>query len=358
MDTSTGLIYVGNGQYYDPTTGRFLSRGVNSNSTNPYVPWGGNPTGALFTPLALLSLVYSRKKKRGTLDTIIILIVLGVSLGMGLSACGTNPAPPPPTVTATIAMQATPNPAIETATVTPSIPVPSYPPVPIVATPCATVTITYTLGTPTPGTLIGEFAMSAYYFPIEDQYTVGADVAIPADKEAKVNSGYPPDAYVYLSSAGPYHYNNLGPDHYEYANWSFLNDPKGVCYQGTGKLNSRHGGYYIGCTTPPGTTPAFEWQTQQKLNSVAKFQTVAVSPSHAGGLLPLGTRIEITDPDLVSYLRKHGNKNATLTVTDIGEALDDKTLDLFVGEGPDGLSAYYELLNIPTHTAVSIYNSP
>jgi hypothetical protein len=40
MDTATNLIYVGNGQYYDPTTGRFLNRNVNSNSTNPYVPWG------------------------------------------------------------------------------------------------------------------------------------------------------------------------------------------------------------------------------------------------------------------------------------------------------------------------------
>jgi len=29
MDVATGLIYVGNGQYYDPTTGRFLTRGVN-----------------------------------------------------------------------------------------------------------------------------------------------------------------------------------------------------------------------------------------------------------------------------------------------------------------------------------------
>jgi len=39
MDAATGLIYVGNGQYYDPTTGRFLTRGVNPDQTNPYVPW-------------------------------------------------------------------------------------------------------------------------------------------------------------------------------------------------------------------------------------------------------------------------------------------------------------------------------
>ena len=87
MDTSTGLLYMGSGQYYDPQTGRFLSRNAKPDQTNPYVPWGGNPTGALFTPLALLSLIYSRKKKRGTLDTIIILVVIGMSLGLSLTAC-------------------------------------------------------------------------------------------------------------------------------------------------------------------------------------------------------------------------------------------------------------------------------
>ena len=29
IDATTGLIYIGNGQYYDPETGRFLTRGVN-----------------------------------------------------------------------------------------------------------------------------------------------------------------------------------------------------------------------------------------------------------------------------------------------------------------------------------------
>ena len=42
MDGATGLLYVGNGQYYDPATGRFLNRGADSNRANPYVPWGGN----------------------------------------------------------------------------------------------------------------------------------------------------------------------------------------------------------------------------------------------------------------------------------------------------------------------------
>jgi RHS repeat-associated protein len=44
MDTTTGLLYVGNGQYYDPATGRFINRNVNPESANPYVPvgWGAN----------------------------------------------------------------------------------------------------------------------------------------------------------------------------------------------------------------------------------------------------------------------------------------------------------------------------
>ena len=131
MDTATGLLYMGNGNYYDPSTGRFLNRNANPNGTNPYVPWGGNPTGAFMAPLAVLSLFYrgasrrdSRKKKRGTLDTIIILVVLGVSLGMSLSACG-----PKVTVTLTTNPPATPiglptaSVSVNNTQVTPAIPV-------------------------------------------------------------------------------------------------------------------------------------------------------------------------------------------------------------------------------------------
>ncbi len=72
LDTATGLLYVGNGQYYtctalrsvqcrcDPATGRFLTRGVNPDAPNPYVPW--NPIGAIIGPLALFSLVARRRK--------------------------------------------------------------------------------------------------------------------------------------------------------------------------------------------------------------------------------------------------------------------------------------------------------
>lgn len=151
MDTATGLLYMGNGNYYDPSTGRFLNRNVNPNGTNPYVPWGGEPSAALMAPLALLSLFYSRKKKRGTLDTIIILLVLGVSLSLGLAACGSNP--PPPTLMVVITTTPGQHVAVlENASGTPlaTYPLPSAPPV-VVATPCPTVTmnLVYT-GTPEP----------------------------------------------------------------------------------------------------------------------------------------------------------------------------------------------------------------
>jgi RHS repeat-associated protein len=97
MDTATGLLYIGNGQYYDPSTGRFLTRGVNPGSTNPYVPWKADPASVLFAPLALLAMVYSRKKgKRSKWDYLIILLVLAIVIGVSLVACGSGTPTPTP----------------------------------------------------------------------------------------------------------------------------------------------------------------------------------------------------------------------------------------------------------------------
>jgi YD repeat-containing protein len=87
MDSATGLIYVGNGQYYDPATGRFLNRNNNPDQTNPYVPWKSDPSGALISPLILLGLVFMNKKKRGKWDNLVIFLVMGIALSIGLSAC-------------------------------------------------------------------------------------------------------------------------------------------------------------------------------------------------------------------------------------------------------------------------------
>ena len=35
MDAATGLLYIGNGQYYDPATGRFLTCDAKPDQTNP-----------------------------------------------------------------------------------------------------------------------------------------------------------------------------------------------------------------------------------------------------------------------------------------------------------------------------------
>jgi len=86
MDAATGLLYVGNGQYYDPATGRFLTRGVNPDSTNPYTPW--NPIGAIVGPLGLIALFSGRKKKGSKAGTFLVLLLVLVTVGMTLSACG------------------------------------------------------------------------------------------------------------------------------------------------------------------------------------------------------------------------------------------------------------------------------
>jgi len=99
VDTATGLMYIGNGQYYDPSTGRFLNRDTRSNQTNPYVPWSGDPAGMLVAPLSLLSLLLGKKKKRGKWELAVVILVLGLSLGMSLTGCQPPNSSPPPTET-------------------------------------------------------------------------------------------------------------------------------------------------------------------------------------------------------------------------------------------------------------------
>lgn len=87
LDATTGLIYVGNGQYFDPETGRFLTRGNQRNeATNPYVPWKGDPTQALVSPLLLLALLYTRRKNRNKFDTLLVVLVLLSAVRLSLSA--------------------------------------------------------------------------------------------------------------------------------------------------------------------------------------------------------------------------------------------------------------------------------
>ncbi len=104
MDAATGLIYVGNGQYYDPATGRFLSRGVYPGSPNPYVPWQGDPLGMIVGPLALLAMIRG-KRKAGRIDRILVVTIMLVGMATTITGCflfGTSPTPTqPPSPTST-----------------------------------------------------------------------------------------------------------------------------------------------------------------------------------------------------------------------------------------------------------------
>ncbi|MGP8338023.1 MAG: hypothetical protein ACT6FC_07290, partial [Methanosarcinaceae archaeon] len=84
-DDTTGLIYLGSGQYYDPVTGRLLTRGVRQ--SNPYKPGAFDPAGMMVAPLALLGLVLGKKKKRGKWDSFIAVLMVCVVVGMSVSAC-------------------------------------------------------------------------------------------------------------------------------------------------------------------------------------------------------------------------------------------------------------------------------
>ncbi len=338
MDTSTRLIYVGNGQYYDPSTGRFLSRGANTNSTNPYVPWGGNPTGALFTPLALLSLVYTRRKKRGTLDTIIILVVLGVSLGMGLSACGTNPAPPP---VITITPTPTPNGTPEvTITATATVPAPPGTPTPTITVTCTATAIS---GTPTP------MATSGYYIPTESQ---AKDVdgnfkdAIPVDSTGYANQLYL-TSYEYKGTANEYTNGLAGslPPLKVYD--GIIYDYNYTCLQGSAKLDLSANGHYISCNTASAWSGyisynqnpnrakldiRYRWADETKIRSLKAFHTAAVCPGS-----PLyGKTVQIVGlPDnAMQILKDHGNSDAIFNVVDTGGRLcSTNAIDIFTGEG-------------------------
>ncbi len=94
MDAATGLMYVGNGQYYDPATGRFLAP-VNQRGANPYVPWQSNPLGVIVGPLGLLAF-WPRKRKLGKGERVLLMVMLIVGMSVGLAACNYPPQPPQP----------------------------------------------------------------------------------------------------------------------------------------------------------------------------------------------------------------------------------------------------------------------
>jgi hypothetical protein len=129
MDAATGLLYVGNGQYYDPTTGRFLTRDAKPNSSNPYVPW--DPTGAIIGPLGVAALFFVKRKRGSKWGTLFVILLVVGSIGMTIAACGpSTPAPNPTTPAPQVPPTQTPGP-IPSETPTPTPPsTPTAPPAP------------------------------------------------------------------------------------------------------------------------------------------------------------------------------------------------------------------------------------
>jgi len=103
------------------------------------VPWQGDPTSLLISPLALLALVYTGKRKRSKLDVFVALMVVCGVLSLSLAGCGPSTpgdGTPIPTIETPFGYTDTPTPG----TVNPSTPTPGGTPIG---------TLTYTC-TPTP----------------------------------------------------------------------------------------------------------------------------------------------------------------------------------------------------------------
>jgi len=97
LDAATGLIYFGNGLYYDPFTGRFLTPG--GGGQNPYVPSGrSDPLGAMLGTTALLALFARRRRRNNKSDGWWLALIVLIGMSAGLVACepGPGPGPTPP----------------------------------------------------------------------------------------------------------------------------------------------------------------------------------------------------------------------------------------------------------------------
>ena len=170
MDAATGLLYVGNGQYYDPATGRFLSRAARSNNTNPYVPW--DPTGAIIGPLGVAALFFRKRKKGNKAGTLLVLLLIGITVSMTMAACGNANGQPQSSTTVeatvvpiasnqaevTLSINGTSQPAVIVTT--------PVPPNVIVTALCeeAPTSTPTPIGTPTPTPIDAELAQYGVYF--------------------------------------------------------------------------------------------------------------------------------------------------------------------------------------------------
>lgn len=316
MDTATGLLYVGDGQYYDPATGRFLTRGANPNNPNPYVPWHGDPSGAILAPLSLMALIFGGKRNRSRWNLSALTLVVVLSLSLVLSACGSDPTAPPSTEPPQIEPSQTPPPQDSDGAANVSydsssdvLPPVEAPTISITCTPTtAMASSSAPVSTVPPASTsgqnliyLGEWKITHYNYALE------SDSQFPADDKVPV-SGLPQDR-LYRRQ--------------------FIYSPPGIYGQGTGRAES---GEYITIdhwrnlqTYGPGwedSNPVYWYFTYGKggrFKEGTPWASVAMAQSESQ--LRYGDKVKIgLYPDHI------------FEVTDTGTFPDTSHLDVFIGE--------------------------
>jgi RHS repeat-associated protein len=358
MDEATGLIYIGNGLYYDPATGRFLNRNANPDATNPYVPWSGDPTSVLFGPLLLLGMVFGKKKKRGKYDQWLILLVIAVLLFISLSCI----------ISDIIFIWNAVNLAFYLVSLPPSggdvpggvteptiTPDPEDPPVEPIEPLCDEddddngEAVDPSL--PPKYMSLSNINISAYYSTYEGDYGRDKTSTLKATNDQKnqqAKTDEDKNVDWYLAKGLGYIPAYIPESMRLEASSSFLFDPDGLCYQGSGIVLNDGNERLISCTTPvtwknwddlEGADVRFEWkynsqtEAQEIAESLIQFETVAICK---GSDFLAGDIIEI--PSLKETMHNEMKADEFFKVTDTGGALcyesgHRNTIDVYIGIG-------------------------
>jgi RHS repeat-associated protein len=180
---------------------------------------------------------------------------------------------------------------------------------------------------------VGKFNLSAYYRPHESQFEGDPNVPIPATK--------PSAERQFLSRHGGYVAKSSDPNVLR-ASEGLLYDADAICMNGSGRLLD---GRVISCDPNPGSW-RFDWSGPGRHRA---FKTVARLTGSA--YFDDGDRLLI--PELMGFLGRFDTSfvDGVLEVTDVGGGLSSagiEALDLFTGEGKEGLDAYNELMDCTT----------
>ncbi len=322
LDAATGLIYVGNGQYYDPKTGRFLSPA--GKGQNPYLPTSRpDPLSAALGSVALVAVLAGRRRKgkdrwNGWL-LLTLVVLMGVGMGAGLTACEPPPTEtPPPTPPPTVPPPGrTPTQPPPRRTPTPTPPPPSKTPKPPTSTCTPTPTLPpgippaqpgyrWVLKQPTDGP-DNTFRITHYYTPLEGEMPLQAG---DAGLEARGANEQP-----------------LLPRRFSPA---FLAE---VILQGSGRLTDR--GYIQYNYDPNRQTPETARfrltncpETAHNTICAQALQTGATGTFEERLIFPYGT---------VIYIER---SRLQLTIRNTGSGVGTYQIDVYTGEGNQARNNY------------------